>query len=204
MNFAQLSAFQRMEMQQLGLNPLREDHIEKYMKGGKGSIKENQERLLGIMGSDINRPIGHADDRSAVGVGNDGSFRPTVSSDANIDLRASLSRDMDNYAESTGEMSSGGLQSLREAAPRQQAQPQGKLTAQEVTNKGTQLATNYYNAFISSLKNPSSQANMKVFQHLKALLEYEQKTLASSQKGKQLFQESVSKITSQMYNQIKG
>lgn len=189
--FAQLSAAERMDMTENGLNPFKQDHIDKYFNGQRGSIKENQERLNAIMGSDINRPIGHALETD------NGTVLKLRNPDPVV-TRELLMEDMNDYANSTPKAINQ-LQSLRE--PTQPSN--GKLTVTEVTEKGKNLATNYYNSFINSLKNPSTTSNLEVYKNLKALLEYENK-LNSSKKAKQIFQESVNKITNQMYNQIKG
>lgn len=207
-NLTQLTAAQRMDMIQKGLNPLVEAHISTYLNGGKGSVQTNNERLQAVLGERMNAGFGHGNDKvTNVAMDSNGSFVPgggggsTPIRQGNNEqsLRESLMQDMDDYASSTGNMSSGGLQSLRETP---QA-PKGKLTVNEVKENGNKLATAYYNAFISSLKKPSTQANMNVFKALKTMLEYEQK-VSSNAKAKQIFNESVKSITDQMYNQIKG
>lgn len=108
--------------------------------------------------------------------------------------------DMDDYASSVPSATSS-LMNLR--GPSQQPQPaQGKINLNEVANVGKKLATNYYNAFIQSLQNPSTQANMQVYKALKAMLEQEQK-LKESQ-ALPTYVKAVQSITAAMYKQLKG
>lgn len=67
---------------------------------------------------------------------------------------------------------------------------------------GIEMATEYYNAFITSLQKPSTKANMEVFKSLRTMLEQEKQLQGTS--NLQFFQEGIRQITGEMYIQIKG
>lgn len=189
-----LTPADRMEMIQSGLNPLKEEHVRIYMNGGSGNIKENVERLTTLMGNDINRPIGHGKEIESGRISLDSHGDYQVNDIKS--MKENLNRDMEEYASTSGQMSAvPQLSSLRNSSTQ-------KSSLNEVQQRGKTLATNYYNAFITSLQQPSTQANYNVFKALKSMLEAEQSLKGTN--GLKHFQESVRSISSKMYNQIKG
>jgi formiminotetrahydrofolate cyclodeaminase len=205
-HLTRINKLQRVEMIEMGLNPLNPQHVQKYLSGGavRANVKENEERIKALMGDKLNASLGHGAERDMdVAGGMDpnsviGAARMPQHSNNPQAMRQQLMEDMDDYAGSVPSATQG-LMNLRQ--PTQQP-AQGKINLNEVANVGKKLATNYYNAFIQSLQNPSTQANMQVFKALKAMLEQEQK-LRESQ-ALPTYQRAVQQVTAAMYKQLKG
>lgn len=204
-HLTKINKLQRVDMIEMGLNPLNPDHVNKYLAGGavRASIKENEERIKAVMGDKLGQSLGHGyePERDVTSTDPNQYVTRTPSAASNPQaMRQSLMEDMDDYASSVPSATSS-LMNLR--GPSQQPQPaQGKINLNEVANVGKKLATNYYNAFIQSLQNPSTQANMQVYKALKAMLEQEQK-LKESQ-ALPTYVKAVQSITAAMYKQLKG
>ena len=184
------------------------EHVAKYLQGGAPNIQEATERMATLVGGDVmGRSMGHGQERERtldLGEGRmdydavvSGGGAVTTGGNKNFnsihDIRNDIMEDMNDYAATTGQVSlTNNLMNIRESS-----QPQGNQA-----QVGQQLATAYYNAFIKSLQNPSTQANLEVYKSLKAMLEHEQK-LKGTQNQK-VFVEGVRRVTNDMYKQLKG
>ncbi len=204
---------QRMQMIELGLSPNDLGDIRKYLKGGSSSvsIKEKQERIKTLLGPTINANLGHGRESDAdvyAGMQVDLNELEAPAQQRNqrsnpADVRKSMERDMDSYARSTGNLSTGGLMNLRESNDIVDVRkPKNNSSAEKAKELGEEMATEYYNSFIMALQRPSTNANVKVFKALKTMLEQEKALQGSA--NLQHFQEAVRQITSDMYTQIKG
>lgn len=203
-HLTKINKLQRVDMIEMGLNPLNPAHVKQYLSGRvvKGNMKENEERIKAIMGDKISANLGHGAERDVEPIpGADPTSIQTRMPTGNDPqaMRKQLMEDMNDYASSTGNMGNSGLLNLRQPS---QPQQQNKINLNEVANVGKKLATNYYNAFIQSLQNPSPQANMQVFKALRTMLEQEQK-LRESQ-ALPTYQKAVQSVTAAMYKQLKG
>ena len=213
-----LNSVQRFEMIDNGMNPLKEEHVKAYLNGKviKESQEEKLERARAIIGDDVfNKSIGSSKDidrdlTDMIGKEyNTNSISNTNNYEsANTDpvyLRAQAAKEIENYGSSTGYMSSSKLKtispklmSLDNEPKKQNKMNNNKLN--EAIETGRNLSTNFHNAYIISLKNPSTANYMSVFKSLKEMLEQERDL-----KGSQLlvhYQNGINEVTKEMYKKV--
>lgn len=203
-HLTQISSHQRADMITKGLNPINPQHVARYLKGDtRNAVQENQERIAAIMGGKLKANLGHAAERDASFDLSGGrmDYNPSmetsrVTENKPIDYKNQLNQDMENYQNNSEYLgSTPNLLNLRESAPQKQVG--------NVAEIATRLMTEYYNAFILSLKNPSTKANLEVYKALKRVLEQEN-NLKAKPTALKLFQESTRSVTSDMYISLKG
>lgn len=202
---AKLTPQQRFEMMDHGMNPLNPEHIKSYMQGkvAKSSMQENLDRIKTIVGEDAWKDnLGHGREREGNMPTAGQEYVPTNSYGTGPtntqDIRENLKRDMDDYVGSVGGTLNGGdLISLNKP---QQRMNNNKGQLNEVANAGRQLATNYYNAFIKSLQNPSTQGHLQVYKALKTMLEQEKALQGTNNLA--TFQQSVNEVANRMYSKL--
>lgn len=191
-----LNKMQRAEMIEIGMNPLNEAHVQRYLKGNMTvDVNENIERMKAIMGDKLNVNLGHANESVSAGAQAGQEYTPPSNKNTPEDIRKSMMNQMNEYAETTGNVPSSGLNRIRKPAPMRESTGDGY-------GIGKRLAENYFNAFIDSLQNPSTASHLNTFKALKEMLEKEKglsgsPSLASYKKG-------VMEVTIDMYNQLKG
>ena len=203
---------QRIEMLELGFNPINPSHIEKYLKGQtRPNPKENEERIRAIMGEKLNVSLGHdrENDRDVVAgqtidvsTLNDAPVRNKAANinDIKSSLRSEIDYSTDNVRSVVPNRSGSGLRNLREND--EPARSNSGALNPKAFELGQQLATDYYNAFIMSLKKASTANNMLVYKALQAMLTQEK--ALQGKPSLQSFQEGVREVTNDMYVQIKG
>jgi hypothetical protein len=212
-----LNSQQRMHMIELHMNPINPKHIQSYLAGKiiKTSTNEALERAKAIIGEDaINKSLGHSRDSAfsdptpgqeytpTGGIGGRDDTMRELNNDPTY-VRQNMMREMDDYASSTGNMSSvalGSSSGLMDFGAPKQTMNNNNNKLNEAATAGQNLATNYYNAFIKSLQNPNTQSHYAVYKALKALLEQEKK-LENSQLL-QPYQKGVNQVAKQMYNKL--
>lgn len=193
-----ISAAQRVDMIQRGLNPLNPTHVQNYLHGNKrANINENIERVKAIMGDKLNSSLGHGRENDKDPVPgqeyNGGNFAQNNNVQS---MRQNMVEDMDDYVNQPMRSTDELMSFDPPVAPRNN----NKASLQEAAASGKTLAVNYFNAFIQSLQQPSTQAHMKVYKALRALLEQEGQL--KNNPALPHFQKSVSDVTGQMYKRI--
>jgi len=203
-HLSSITSAQRVDMIQRGLNPINPAHVQKYLSGDKrGSVNENIERVKAIMGDKLNSSLGHAKESDREPTPgqeyNPNNFNSTPIQDDVQSIKQSMREEMNTYANKPMENISD-LMSFDMPQQRPAPQQQNKEKINEAVATGKNLAVNYFNSFIQSLQQPSTQANLKVYKALKALLE--QENALKSNAVLPHFQKSVTEVTSQMYKRI--
>jgi hypothetical protein len=200
-----LSKEDKMKMIQLGFTPFNPEHVKRYFAGQKPSLHEKQERTQGLY-DDLSSDLGSGNYRdvmpthSTYSESDDLRYSNNSANMTEKDYRASMMENMNDYANMDVNPVNE-LMSLKEV-PRNHPQ-QNNAGIQEVASKGRQLALNYYNAFIQSLKSPGKQSDMAVFNALKEKLMFE-KNLQSNKQLAEAYRSQSNKVTSEMYQKIKG
>lgn len=201
---------QRKDMIDRGMNPLNESHVKSYLSGRGLSQnqlqKEVEEKMRLLMGGKLEVDLGGRSDRDVTPqVGQEFSGKAIQS--YNEDPRSAIAASMDDYVNTNnmGTTSNGsggsGFADLYESEMPQQS----SMNQQTLMNNGSKLATDYYNAFIRSLKEPSTQSNLEVYRALEKMLKYE--SSIKKQHGGQaqkILVEGVNNVTKQMYQKLKG
>ena len=196
-----ISPQQRLDMIGKGMSPINPEHILAYLNGK--NIKVNQmERVKTMIGEqNLFRSAGHSKESAFSEAQAGQEYTPSNAFNTNTpigdnpaDIKKQMMMEMDGYANSTGSVSP----SLLSLNPQQKNT--NKMNLNEVVSVGKTLATNYYNAFIKSIQNPSTAAHMQVYKALKEMLERE-KSLQNTA-GLPHYQKSVNEVAKQMHNQI--
>lgn len=206
-----LSPRDRFNMISMGMNPLNPEHVDKYRKGQRVDVNENIERVKAHLtdehgNSMVNKSLGHSNHRDFTP--KQGEYNPAQYSSMEkdtVDPRSAMMQDMEDYGSGAGFQyntndyfdASSKLMSFNEAP-----KPKQKMNLNEVQQRGQKLSVDYFNAFIKSLQNPSTKANVEVYKALKSLLEFEKKLQGSQALAP--FQKSVRNVTAKMYQQLKG
>lgn len=211
---ARMSPQERFDIMDLGLNPLNPDHIKMYRSGNiKVNMQENIEYIKSVVGHDIdmNKDLGHGrhSDRDPTDgqdpqkyMGGSTSAPASRKPDPKA-VRQSMMEDMNDMVESSAmrsnDMSSKLLSiSQKRQQPRMQQPAGNKL--QEAIRVGKERSTNFHNAYIRCLQNPSTQGYMEIYKSLKLMLEQEQKL-----QGSQLlpnYKKGINEVTTNMYKKI--
>ena len=207
---ANISPKQRFAMMDLGLNPLNPDHIKKYMSGDrKINVQENIEYIKSIIPAhELNKDLGHGKHKDMdpiAGQEYNGSNYNPQSENNTVNIRKNLMQEMDESVENVqrniNRNTTNKLMSLTQNEPRMQQNQQGQSDKLlEALKVGKERATNFHNAYIKCLKQPSSQAYMEIYKSLKLMLEQEQK-LTNSQLLPN-YKKGINEVTQQMYNKI--
>lgn len=212
---SKLTPQQRFKMMDLGMNPINPTHIKKFLNGQVERVDMNEklERARAIIGEDaFGKSLGHSGDgmgqpvpgmysdvRAAMpGGGNSENVKQALNNDPNY-IRKQAAMQMDEYA-NRGNNTLAAEDLLSFGAPVQNRSADNKQKLQEAQEVGKTLATNYYNAFIQSLQNPSTASHMNVYKALKTMLEQEKKL-----QNTQLlpyYQKSVNGVAKKMHQNI--
>lgn len=217
-NIMNLTPAQRVDMIQRGFNPVNPEHIERYLKGEqKISMQEAVERSAAIVGEDVmDRSLGSSKYAAAPPPGyersemeyNQGHFGyagpnkyapgTTTPNAGSQGERPFLNEE--NYGGTSKTITSEDLLSLRDIPNKTKMR-----SLNEVVNRGKSYATEYYNAFIRSLQDPSTKANVEVYKCLEKMLKQE-RIIKENYDAKALnaYRSSVRAITQKMYSQLKG
>ncbi len=208
---ARMSPQERFDMMDHGLNPLNPDHIKMYRSGNiKVNMQENIEYIKSVVGHDIDmtKDLGHArhsdrdpqEGQEYTGAANYESKQRKSDPKA---VRQNLMEDMDDMVDAAASRSNQMTSKLlsisqKRQQPRMQQPAGNKL--QEAIRVGKEKSTNFHNAYIRCLQNPSTQGYMEIYKALKLMLEQEQKL-----QGSQLlpnYKKGINEVTSNMYVKI--
>lgn len=197
---ASLTPQQRMNMIQMGFNPLDPEDVKRYKQGQRptGSLKEiaGATKFQNLGGGTID-----GGDRALLQEANLQIDPIDISNPINI--REHINKQLESSYNSSGvidlnEKLTSRL-SLKQSAP--SPSPKIQLTEEKAQQLGYALGVKYINAFINNIKNPCDQNRIKVEQELKKI------KLAENKIPKQYlehYKKGVSMAEKELHNKLKN
>lgn len=171
---------QRMEMIMRGLSPLNPSHVTQFINKN-GQIRASDtaaiERAKVVLGETINYSLGHSKDRGIVANEFREQYGLTEIKQPKT-VQEQLVEDMQDYGGS-GVLDTNMLLERAGRNVQQQPKQNTNVDVKKFKELGHSHTITYLNAFIMSLKNPSAQSRIDVYNKLMAIMKNQQKLQAN-------------------------